>query len=120
MSKKKKTSRARSNKNKGRLGQQEIQKLIVEYFSELEMDDCRSNPMGAGGEDILLSPQARKILPFNIEVKRKKAIAACRFMEQAGGHGGYEPLAVFREDRGPWYACVSLDYLFTLLKRGVL
>ena len=117
--KSKASTRARSNKQKGRLGQQEIQKLILKHFSELEADDCRSNPMGASGEDILLSPAARKLMPWNIEVKRKKAFAAARFMEQAGCHGHHQPVAFFREDRGPWYAIIDADYLFELLKGGL-
>lgn len=110
-------SRARSNKNKGRLGQQEVAKLLIEAFPALEPDDCRSNPMGAGGEDILLSPAARKFFPWNIEVKRKKKIGACRFMEQAATHGKHAPVAVFREDRGTWYACVEFKYLLELMKK---
>lgn len=109
-------SRIHSNKNKGRLGQQEVQQLILKHFPELESDDCRSNPMGSDGEDILMSPACRKLLPWNIEVKRKKKIGAVRFMEQAGGHGGKEPVAIFREDRGEWYACITAEYLFKLIK----
>lgn len=109
-------SRPASNKNKGRLGQQEVQALLLKYFPELEADDCRSNPMGSDGEDILMSPACRKILPWNIEVKRKKRIAAVRYMEQAGEHGKYQPVALFREDRGEWYACITADYLFKLVR----
>ena len=94
----------------------EVQALILKWFPELEPDDCRSNPMGSDGEDILLSPAARKILPWNIEVKRKKKVGAARFMEQAGTHGEHEPVALFREDRGEWYAVITADYLFQLVK----
>ena len=106
----------RSNKSKGRKGQQEVQAMILKHLPTLQPDDCRSNPMGSDGEDILLSPEARKALPWNIEVKRKKSIAACRFIEQATGHGEYEPVVFFREDRGQWYAMVNADYLFELVK----
>lgn len=109
---------ARANKNKGRLGQQEVCKLILDNFEDLEPDDVRSNPMGSDGEDILLSPKARRtLLNTQIEVKRKKKIGACRFMEQSENHGPHKPVAVFREDRGPWYATISLDFLFDLFKR---
>ena len=110
-------SNTRSNKAKGRLGQQEIRDLILEIFPELEPDDCRSTPMGALGEDILLSPKARKLLPWNIEIKRKKRISVCRFMEQAGYHGKYIPVSFFREDRGKWYSCVETTYLLELVRR---
>ena len=72
-----------SAKAKGREGQKEIQRLLLLFFPELEPDDCRSNPMGSDGEDILLSPAARKILPWNIEVKRKHKVGAARYLEQA-------------------------------------
>jgi len=93
-----------------------VQKLLLETFPELEEDDCRSNPMGSQGEDILLSPTARKLLPWNIEVKRKKRIAAVKYMEQARDHGDYEPVVFFREDRGQWYSIVTSEYLMRLMK----
>lgn len=109
-------SKARSNKAKGRIGQQEVSKLILEVFPQLEPDDCRSNPMGSCGEDILLSPAARKLLPMQIEVKRKKKIGAARFMEQAGEHGKHEPVAFFREDRGEWFAICDAKAFLQLFK----
>lgn len=111
-------SKARSNKNKGRKAQQEVRDLLLEAFPELEKDDIRSTSMGCGGEDLQLSPAARKILPFNIEIKHKQSIAACRFMEQAQEHGQHEPVAIFREDRGPWYVCVSIDYFLEAVRRA--
>jgi hypothetical protein len=38
-------------------------------FPELEADDVTSRSMGCPGEDILLSPKARKLLPVCIEAK---------------------------------------------------
>ena len=115
-----------SNKSKGRTGQQEVQKLLLRHFPELEHDDCRSNPMGSDGEDILLSPAARKILPWNIEVKRKKSVGAARFMEQCDDHGKWEPVCFFREDKrkgpivptiqGEWFVVVRASYLLELMK----
>ena len=104
------------SKNKGRKGQQQVQQLILQHFPQLEHDDCRSNPMGAGGEDILLSPAARKLIPCNIEVKWHAKIAACRFVEQAGNHGEYAPAAFFRENNSDWYVAITADYFFELLK----
>ena len=108
-------SKVHSNKNKGRLGQQEVQALILKYFPHLHPDDCRSNPMGSGGEDILMSPACRAVLPWTIEVKRKKRIGVVRFMEQSESHNPHQPVALFREDRGEWFACVKADYLFKLV-----
>ena len=120
---KKKTSgstRARSNKAKGRNAQQEVRDFLLAAAPFLEEDDIKSTSMGAPGEDILLSPYARKSYPWAIEVKHKKSIAACRFMEQAQSHAAktdYHAVAFFREDHGPWYVCVEADYLLELIKR---
>lgn len=108
----------RSNKAKGRKGQQEVVKMLQEAFPKLHSEDFKSNPMGSHGEDVILSPAARKELPWNIEVKRKKKIGAARFMEQAAHHGDHEPVCFFREDRGTWYSCITAEYLLELISDG--
>jgi hypothetical protein len=115
-----KTNIARANKAKGRNGQKEFQKLLLEAFPSLEPDDCRSNPMGAPGSDILLSPAARKLIPWAIEVKRGKAFNIVKANKQAEDekNGPYEPVAFGRyDDDKQWYACIKLEYLFELMKR---
>lgn len=98
---------SRKSKNKGYLGQKEVQKMILDHFPEFEEDDCRSNPMGNTGEDLLLSPAMRKVFPYSVEVKRRKGgIGVCRYMEQAEGFK-HTPLCFFREDRGKWYVCME-------------
>ena len=55
--------KTRSAKQKGRRLQQNVRDLLLEALSEyLEEDDIRSTSMGAPGEDLLLSPLARKIV----------------------------------------------------------
>jgi hypothetical protein len=54
--------------------------------------------MGCTGEDLQLSPLARKYYPWNIEVKRPAKATAMRWIEQAAKHGKHEPVVVFRED----------------------
>jgi hypothetical protein len=66
---------ASSSKAKGRLGQQEVRDAILKRFPNLEPDDVRSTAMGQNGEDIQLSPKARKYLPVTIEVKRRKNLS---------------------------------------------
>lgn len=105
-----------SAKSKGRTGQQEVQKLILGTFPELEPDDVRSTSMGASGEDLQLSPAARRLIPYNIEVKRRKKISFCRWMEQATTHGANKPACIFREDHGEWFAAVKLTDLIDLLR----
>ena len=62
----------RSAKNKGKRLQNKVRDLILEKFNTLEEDDVRSITMGDSGEDILLSPAARKLFPFSVECKNQK------------------------------------------------
>jgi hypothetical protein len=62
--------KTRSAKNKGKRLQNDVRDLILETFTELEPDDVRSTTMGDSGEDILLSPAARKLFPFATEKKK--------------------------------------------------
>jgi len=66
--------KSQSCKSKGRRLQQAVRDLILENFKDLEEDDVRSTSMGAGGEDVLLSPKARKYFPFSIECKNQEKI----------------------------------------------
>ena len=64
---------SRAGKAKGRTGQQEVRNKLLETFPEFEPDDIKSTTMGDSGEDIQLSPAARKAMPITIEVKRRKS-----------------------------------------------
>lgn len=57
--------------------------------------------MGAGGEDIQLSPAARKLIPFSIECKSRKSVAVYSYMDQAKENcpSSAEPLVVVKADR---------------------
>ncbi len=92
--------KTQSAKSKGRNLQKWMRDLILKTFPSLEQDDVKSTSMGAGGEDVQLSPAARKLFPYSIECKAHAAIAAYGFYEQAAKNsGGYEPLVVMKVDR---------------------
>ena len=105
-------------KQKGRLGQQEIRDRLLETFPEFEPDDIKSTVMGDSGEDIQLSPAARKKIPLSIEVKRRKAElkTVYSFIEQASRHTPHEPVVFFRSDRKPWVIMVGIDHYMELLR----
>lgn len=111
-------TRVRSAKQKGRLGQQEIRDKILETFPELEPDDVKSTSMGDGGEDIQLSPAARKLMPITIEVKRRKSGMKTQYdwIEQAKHHAKGEPVVFFRADRKEWITMVSIEHYMELLR----
>jgi hypothetical protein len=101
-----------SAKQKGRLHQQWTRDKLLEYAPELEKDDVVSTSMGAGGEDVKLSPAARKIYPFSIECKSKAAIAVYTDYKQAAAHGPYEPILVIKQNMSKPLVVVDADYFF--------
>ena len=64
--------KTRSAKSKGRRLQNQIKELLLESFKELEPDDVRSAIMGETGEDIKLSPAARRQIPYSFECKNQE------------------------------------------------
>ena len=66
--------KTRSAKNKGKRLQNDVRDLILETFKQLEPDDVRSTTMGDSGEDVLLSPKARKLFPFSVECKNQEKL----------------------------------------------
>lgn len=109
----------KSAKQKGRLGQQEIRDKLLETFPELEPDDVKSTTMGDTGEDIQLSPRARKLFPITIEVKRRKSGMKIQYdwIEQAKRHRKGEPVVIFRADRKEWIVMIGLEHYMDLLRR---
>jgi hypothetical protein len=103
-----------SAKGKGRRLQQWARDKVLLLFPDLEPDDVRSTSMGAGGEDVLLSPAARKLFPFSVECKNLKAIAAYKFYEQAKANcpKGSEPLVVMKQNNSPPLVLVSAEWFF--------
>lgn len=110
--------KAQSAKAKGRKLQQAVRDTILGTFPSLENDDVRSTSMGAGGEDVQLSPAARKLFPYSVECKNLAKIAVFNYYEQATGHGQHEPLVVIKQNRSKPLAVVDLDHFMELVKNG--
>ena len=107
-----------SSKAKGRRTQQYVRDLILENFPELEPDDVKSTGMGQGGEDIQLSPYARKFVPLSFECKARKSFAFYKDMDQANANckEGLEPVLVCKADRKKPVAIVDLGYFIRLVR----
>ena len=108
----------RAAKAKGRTGKKEIRDKLLETFPEFEEDDIKSTTMGDTGEDIQLSPAARKKIPITVEVKRRKSgmKTAYDYIEQARKHGKGEPVVFFRADRKEWITMISIDHYMELIR----
>jgi len=89
-----------SAKAKGRNLQKWTRDIILELCPSLEFDDVKSTSMGAGGEDVQMSPAARKLMPFSIECKARKSIA------------------VLKADRKKPLVVVDAEYFFRAVKKA--
>jgi len=108
--------KTRSAKNKGKRLQNDVRDLILETFQELEPDDVRSTTMGDSGEDVLLSPAARKLFPFSVECKNQEKLNIWSSLEQAETNAEkHMPLLIFKRNRSKTYATLQLDDLMRLL-----
>lgn len=106
-----------SAKAKGRRHQQRIVRDILDAFPHLTPDDVRSTSMGAGGEDVLLSPAAQRCVPLSIEAKNCErlnvwaALAQC----EANAPPGRPPCVVFTRNRANAYAAVPWEWVLSRL-----
>ena len=108
--------KSRSAKNKGKRLQNKVRDLILEKFQQLEEDDVRSTTMGDSGEDVLLSPAARKLFPFSVECKNQEKLNIWSSLEQAENNSGsYTPLLIFKRNRTKTYAVIEFKRLLELL-----
>lgn len=107
-----------SAKAKGRRLQQTVRDSVLRTFPSLEPDDVRSTSMGAGGEDVQLSPAARKLFPYSVECKNLAKIAVFNYYEQSQTNAGnYEPLVVIKQNRSKPLAVVDFDHFMELIKK---
>lgn len=93
--------KAQSAKAKGRNLQKFVVEKIYELHPFLEEGDVRSTGMGQGGEDVQLSPAARKVFPYSIECKSRESIAVYAWFQQAKANApaGVTPLLVIKQNR---------------------
>ena len=108
----------RSAKNKGKHLQNKVRDLILEKFnSKLEPDDVKVAIMGESGEDIKLSPAARKLIPYSFECKNQEKLSIWSSLEQAAENSGdYPPVLIFKRNRSKTYVVVELEEFLKLIK----
>lgn len=93
-----------------------MREKILEAFLALEPDDVRSTSMGVTGEDVQLSPAARKYVPYQIECKNKSRSQIHTHYNQAKEHGEHEPLVIVKMDRDIPLAVVSAEHFFKIIR----
>lgn len=117
------TITVQSAKNKGRKLQKDMAAFVLRLFPQLEADDARSCPMGSGGEDVQLSPAARRLFPYSLECKARASPSLYKDFDQAARHcakatTSAEPLVITRGDRRKPLVTMSIEHFETLLREA--
>ena len=74
---------ARSSKAKGRRLQNLVRDRLREIYTPyIHEDDIKSQTMGMTGEDIVLSPAARELIPFSFECKNVERLQMWQAIDQ--------------------------------------
>jgi hypothetical protein len=110
--------KTRSAKNKGKRLQNSVRDILFETFKEdLEPDDVKSAVMGDSGEDIQLSPAARKLIPYSIECKNQEKLNIWSALEQAEDNSKEStPVLIFKRNRSKTYAVIEFKEFVELIK----
>ncbi len=84
----------------------------------MKEDDIKSQTMGMTGEDIVLSPAAKKLIPFSFECKNQERLNLWKSIEQAEENAeDRTPVLVFKRNGSKTYATIEFKSLLKLLRR---
>tara|TARA_R100000458_G_C8211469_1_gene198796 strand:- start:385 stop:732 length:348 start_codon:yes stop_codon:yes gene_type:complete len=106
----------RASKAKGRRLQNFVRDLLRKVFPKLEEDDIKSQTMGMPGEDIVLSPLAKVIIPYSFECKNVEKLNVWSAIKQAEDNcQDREPVVIIKRNRTDAYAVVKAEHLIKLI-----
>ena len=110
--------KARSAKNKGRKLQNLVRDQLRSVFMEiLEKNDIESQVMGMSGEDIVLSPAAKKVIRYSFECKNQERLNLWSSLEQAESNcEDRQPALVFKRNRSKIFVAIEFDHFIELIK----
>lgn len=79
--------------------------------------DIQARMMGGSGVDIMLSPAAKKVIPFDIEAKRQEKLNLWESLKQTEKNTGKDrmSLLVFKRNHTDVYCTLKFDDLLALL-----
>lgn len=90
----------RTRKSKGMNFQKDVKALLLQTFNTLQQDDIKTAVSCQQGQDIKMSPAARKLIPYSFECKRQESLNIYRSIEQCKKNckQGITPAVVFRKN----------------------
>lgn len=108
----------RARKSKGRKLQNYIRDIFRSIFKlTLYDEDIESRQMGGAGTDVILSPAAKKLIPFDIECKNQERFNINETIKQAilNSKNGRIPLIVFTKNNDDVYVGLKLNDFLRVL-----
>ena len=107
--------KAQSAKAKGRRLQQWVVSKLLLLLPGVKPDDVVSRPMGSNGEDIMLSPYARKLFPYSVECKNQEKLNLWSAWSQTEKNSSdYQPLLIVGKNKHRPLAVVDAEHYFEL------
>ena len=110
------TMKARSAKNKGKRLQNILRDKLIELYPKLS-NDISSQIMGMTGEDIVLTPHAKKVLPYSFECKNVEKLNVWKSFEQCKNNAGDStPVLVIKKNRQTPKVVMELDEWLNIIR----
>jgi hypothetical protein len=110
------TMKARSAKNKGKRLQNILRDKLVKLYPNLK-DDIGSQIMGMTGEDIVLTPLAKTLIPYSFECKNVEKLNVWKSFEQCRNNAGDStPVLVIKRNRETPKIVMELDEWLDIIK----
>lgn len=106
-----------SAKAKGRNLQKWVRDELLKRLPQLEPEDAKSTSSGAGGEDVQLSPAARKLFPYQIECKNLAKIAVYNYYMQCQKHGKHQPIVFIKQNHAKPLVVIDAEYFMDLVTK---
>ena len=105
-----------SRKGKGRRLQNFLKEKLYDYFPTLRQGDVKTAVMGESGEDIILSPAARDLIPYSFECKNQERLNIWESLSQAEDNSGdFTPIVVFKRNRTKTYIALELEEFLKII-----
>ena len=106
-----------SKKSKGRRLQNYVRDNLLEAFNSLEEDDVKVAIMGENGEDIKLSPAAKKKIGYSFECKNVERLNIWQAIEQSEANcEDRTPVVVFKRNRSKTYLTIEFDNFIDIIR----
>ena len=74
--------------------------------------------MGMSGEDVVLSPAAKKVIPYSFECKNQERLNLWKSLEQAESNcEDRQPVLIFKRNRSKIYAAIDFDHFIEIIDK---